>query len=103
MEDPVDILALFGRRFQKAHVVLLSERFADVIGYLALFAQIALVAHEHDDCLFVNVLLELAQPVGQAIKRRLIAHVINNYDGIRTSIIGLSDCAKTLLTSYLVS
>ena len=99
-EDIFHILTILGWCFNETHVVALRKSVGDVRRYLATLSQVVLVTHENGDYLVVDVLLELAQPVGQLVERGLIAHVVDDDNCVGASVIRLSYGSESFLASF---
>ena len=69
--------------------------------HLAEMAQIALVAHQHDDDVGSSVLAELSQPALYVLKCHSIGNVVNQQCSHGSTVIGACDGTVSLLSCGL--
>ena len=74
-----------------------SELLAHISGDL-MIVPVDLVPHQDPQHLGRRVLLDLPQPVGTTVERRLIGHVVDQDEGVCGSVVGLGDAPEPLLS-----
>lgn len=65
----LDVVVVFGGRFEKFNVQLVGQRFAPLVRYHAFVFHVALVAHQYHLRVVPRVRLDLRHPVADRIRR----------------------------------
>ncbi len=97
MEGSRDIVLGLGDRIYERYVVMLGRLLAPLGRHYSLIIHVALVAHNHLDNVLVGVLVNIAQPLANAVEGLAVGDVVDEHDAHRAAIIRRRDRVEALL------
>ncbi len=97
MEGSRDVNVSLGARLNKRYSVVLRRFLTPLGGHHSLIVHVALVAHDHFHDVLVCVLVDIAQPLADAIKRLAVGDVVDEHDAHGASVVRRRDRVEALL------
>jgi hypothetical protein len=95
----VDVNIVLGRTFKKWNAKLPGEFFTLFRGHDLFVQHIALVTHQQLVDVDISMLLDLGDPVANALKGAAVCHVIDEQNALSPAKVRGSDCSEAFLAS----